>query len=188
MIRRARPANRPWSRGFSAAEILVVIAIIGVLSLVTVPAFINLQRRSAVRSGLRSFTSDLRGYRQLAITKNRWVRVQFTGNRSYVGKQSNDLGATWQDLQVGTVVETVQAQPERSLPETLVINANTFNDSDADGKPDIDFRPDGTVGDFNGNTATGGSITLRTDWKDILNTVVIEISTSGQFKTTESKS
>ena len=57
-----------------------------------------------------------------------------------------------------------------------------------DQMPDIDFRPDGTAGDYSGTAVTAGKITLRTEWKDILNTVVIDMSTTGQIKTTESKS
>ena len=167
-------------------EILVVIAIIGVLSLVTVPAFMNFQRRNQVRSALRSYTSDLRSYRQLAISKNVYVRVQFKGTREYTSYQSRDLGATWQPFQLGTV-GTHSGQ--KFLPETIEFTNNTYNDSDspADGLKDVDFRPDGTAGDYVGNTATAGSFTLRTDWKDIINQIVVDLSTTGQVKTTESK-
>jgi prepilin-type N-terminal cleavage/methylation domain-containing protein len=175
------------SRGYSIIEMLVVVAIIGILSLITVPAFMNFQRRNAVRSALRSFTSDIRSYRQHAITKNAYVRVQFSGQRDYVAFQSRDFGATWRPLLLGTSGQGTQTQ---TLPETLAFTANTYNDSDtpADGLRDLDFRPDGTVGDFAATGATAGTITLRTDWQDILNTVVVDISTTGQIKTTESKS
>lgn len=176
------------SRGYSIVEMLVVVAIIGILSLITVPAFMNFQRRNAVRSALRSFTSDIRSYRQHAITKNAYVRVQFSGDRDYIAWQSRDFGTTWRPLRLGAAGEGTQT---RTLPETLAFSANTFNDSDAtaDGLRDLDFRPDGRVGDFAANgTATAGTITLRTDWDDILNTVVVDISTTGQIKTTESKS
>jgi prepilin-type N-terminal cleavage/methylation domain-containing protein len=176
------------SRGYSVVEMLVVVAIIGILSLVTVPAFMNFQRRNAVRSALRSFTSDIRSYRQHAITKNAYVRVQFRGERDYVALQSRDFGQTWRPLKLGPVNE---GSDTRTLPETIAITANTYNDSDttADGLRDIDFRPDGRVGDFDAvNAATAGTITLRTNWTDILNTVAVDISTTGQIKTTESKS
>jgi prepilin-type N-terminal cleavage/methylation domain-containing protein len=176
------------SRGYSLIELLVVIAIIGALSLVTVPMFMNFQRRNAVRSSLRAFTSDLRSYRQHAITKNAYVRVQFTGERDYTAMISTDFGKKWDELQLGGVGA---GSATRTLPETMRFSANTFNDSDdpVDKKPDIDFHPDGMVGDFDSsNVATAGTITLRTDWSDILNQVLIEISTTGQIKTTESKS
>jgi prepilin-type N-terminal cleavage/methylation domain-containing protein len=172
------------SRGYSLVEMLVVIAIIGVLSLMTIPAFINFQRRNAVRSALRSFTSDLRSFRQYAITKNAYVRVQFRGERDYLAFQSRDFGTTWSDLRLGTNEAGTNV---RTLPETLRFSANTYNDSDdTDTMTDVDFHPDGTAGDYAGGGVTAGSITLRTDWDKILNQVVVDMSTTGQIKTTES--
>lgn len=183
----ARKRRPHGSRGFSAMEIVVVIAIIGILSLVTIPSFINLQRRNTVRRGLRFFTSDLRSARQLAISKNTWVRMRFIDERHYSMFQSRDRGATWQPLTLGAVDSTSNV---RALPPSLTVTSNTFNDSDnpADDRPDIDFRPDGTAGDFNGNVSTGGTVTLRTEWRDILNTVAVELRTTGQIISTESKS
>ena len=168
-------------------EVLVVVAIIGILSLVTVPAFINFQRRNQVRSALRSFTADLRACRQHAISRNAYVRLQFVNARDYSVFQSRDFGVTWNRLLLG--VAGTQDN-KRTLPETISFSANTYNDSDspADTFRDIDFRPDGTAGDYVGGSATAGRITLRTEWKNIMNTVVVDLSTTGQIKTTESKS
>jgi prepilin-type N-terminal cleavage/methylation domain-containing protein len=176
------------SRGYSIIEMLVVVAIIGILSLVTIPAFINFQRRNAVRSALRSFTSDLRSFRQHAITKNAYLRVQFVDERNYEVFQSRDFGQNWTPLRVGSTTDG--GQSTRTLPETIRFSANTYDDSDnpVDKMPDVDFRPDGTVGDYAGGAVTAGKITLRTEWQDIMNQVVVDLSTTGQIKTTESKS
>jgi prepilin-type N-terminal cleavage/methylation domain-containing protein len=185
--REALMKKRRSSRGFSLIEILVVVAIIGILSLVTIPSFINFQRRNAVRSALRSFTSDIRSFRQHAISKNAYVRVQFRDARNYEVFQSRDFGKNWNKLNLGTVDASSNI---RTLPETIQFTANTYNDSDnpADSLADIDFRPDGTVGDFANTGVTAGTVTLRTEWQDILNTIVVDISTTGQIKTTEKKS
>jgi prepilin-type N-terminal cleavage/methylation domain-containing protein len=178
--------KRRNSRGFSLIEILVVVAIIGVLSLVTIPSFINFQRRNAVRSALRTFTSDIRSFRQHAISKNAYVRVQFRDARNYEAFQSRDFGKNWSQLNLGTG----DMSNVRTLPETMEFTGNTYNDSDnpADSLVDIDFRPDGTVGDFANTGVTAGTVTLRTEWENILNTIVVDISTTGQIKTTEKKS
>lgn len=181
-----RTIDRHRSGGYSLMEILVVIAIIGVLSLVTVPAFMNFQRRNQVRSALRTFTSDLRSFRQLAISKNVYVRVQFENTRDYAAWQSRDRGASWRPLKLGTIGE---GSNTRTLPATIEFTGNTYNDSDnpADALRDVDFRPDGTAGDFTGSTAAAGRITLRTDWQDIINQIVVDMSTTGQLTTKESK-
>ena len=173
------------SRGYSLIEILVVVGIIGILSLITVPAFINYQRRNAVRSALRSFTSDLRSFRQFAISKNAYVRLEFENAREYRVYQSTNFGSTWTDMQLGAIGADRNV---RYLPETMAFTANTYNDSDSDGKPDVDFRPDGTAGDYAGSSVTAGTITMQTDWQDIINQVVVDMSTTGQIKTTEKKS
>lgn len=180
--------NMRSSRGYSVMEMLVVVAIIGVLSLVTIPSFINFQRRNQVRSALRSFTADLRAFRQHAITKNAYVRVQFRSEREYEVWQSRDFGQNWQRLNMGTAAND-QGRSVRTLPETLRFSANTYNDSDnpVDQFPDIDFRPDGTAGDYNGSSVTAGKITLRTEWAHIINQIVVDMSTTGQIKTTESR-
>jgi len=174
---------RRTSRGYSVVEMLVVVAIIGILSLVTIPAFMNFQRRNAVRSALRSFTSDLRFFRQHAISKNAYVRVQFRGERDYMAFVSTDLGENWNDLPLSTVDAGTNL---RTLPETIRISRITYNDSDdEDTMVDIDFRPNGTVGDFTGDTPASGTVVLRTEWEDILNQVVLDMSITGQITTTE---
>ena len=51
--------NRSES-GYSLTELLVVVAIVGVLSLISVPAFINSKNQNTFRADLRNFTNDLR--------------------------------------------------------------------------------------------------------------------------------
>ena len=117
------------------------------------------------------------------------MRVQFRGEREYEVFQSRDFGASWNPLNMGTAANDM-GRSVRTLPETIVFSDNTYNDSDSpvDQMPDVDFRPDGTAGDYNGGAVTSGTITLRTEWEDILNTVVVNMSTTGQIKTTEKKS
>ena len=172
------------SRGYSMMEMLVVVAIIGVLSLVTIPAFINFQRRNAVRSALRSFTSDMRSYRQQAITKNAWVRVQFTSGREYRGFISRDQGKTWQPLSLKNSTNNVE-----TLPEEVFLTDNTYDDSDLplDGLKDVDFHYDGLAGDFKADGTIGtGSITVKTNFDTIIDQFVVQMSSTGQIKTTES--
>ncbi|PYQ47420.1 MAG: hypothetical protein DMF59_18915, partial [Acidobacteria bacterium] len=93
------------SRGYSLTELLVVVALIGILSLISVPAFINFKNQNTFRSNLRNFANDLRAARQYAITQTVDVRVeldpapgnQLTSNQ-YRFFWSNDRGTTWNPL------------------------------------------------------------------------------------------
>ncbi|HUP50668.1 MAG TPA: prepilin-type N-terminal cleavage/methylation domain-containing protein [Thermoanaerobaculia bacterium] len=120
--------KRQRSRGFSLVELLTVVAIIGVLSLVGVPAFINYQRSQLVKNSLRMYTSDLRAARSRAVANTSFVRVRITtaspAPGQYVIEQSTDRGATYP-----TVLQN------RSLEQTVYFDtAKSFV-----------FQPNGTV-------------------------------------------
>ncbi len=133
--RRVPPSSR--QSGYSLSELLVVVAIIGVMSLVAVPSFVSMMQASRMKSALRQLTSDLRGARAQAVTQYRWVKVQLdTGVMPgrYSIQQSADLGTTWG-------VET-----HKTLIEPISIDSTTFPDGDdADDLPEIVFRNNGTI-------------------------------------------
>ena len=124
------------SRGFSLIEILIVLGIIGVLSLVTVPLFINYQRRNFVRSALREFSTTLRRARTDAINGGRMVRVQVIGDREYRTFESTDNGTTWTGYNIRAKGTTYNRY---WIPQTMRFTDVWFTD-DA-----VDFRSDGTV-------------------------------------------
>lgn len=133
--RRVQHASR--QSGYSLSELLVVVAIIGVMSLVAVPSFISMMQSSRLKSSLRKFTTDLRGARAQAVTQYRWVKVQLetgvTPGR-YTIQESSDLGVTW-----GTPTE-------ETLIDPISIDSTTFEDGDdADSFPEIIFRNNGTI-------------------------------------------
>ncbi|HET8798108.1 MAG TPA: prepilin-type N-terminal cleavage/methylation domain-containing protein [Thermoanaerobaculia bacterium] len=92
---------RRSSGGYSLAELLVVVAIIGILSLVSVPAFMSYRNSAKLRSSMRQFVADLREARQRAITENHPTMISFragTGNlayRSFNGTVADDGTVTY---------------------------------------------------------------------------------------------
>jgi type IV fimbrial biogenesis protein FimT len=176
-----RPGNKA-SRGYSIIEILVVVAIIGIMSLVTVPAFINFQRSNTVKSSLRSFTSDIRNSRQRAISRNSEVRLELDSNNVYRFYEKPFAG-TWGAL--NGFSGTGPGRNQKKLDNGISFSANTLGDTDSNAKNDLLFRPDGTVNLGNGT----GTITLQSSWKNISqNQFLITVSTSGQLKTAGSHS
>ena len=97
------------SRGFSLVELLVVVAIIGIMSLIGVPAFMNYQKSQSFKNSMRQFTSDLRGARQRAVSRTSWVRITEIANEGpaaqlqgvYQIEESTDRGSTWTLLPSG---------------------------------------------------------------------------------------
>jgi len=197
-----RPPNRN-SRGYSLVELLTVMAIIGVLSLITVPSFISFQRAGKMKSALRGFTMDLRTMRQRAITQNVRTRLEIipqatesTASRTYRMYQSNDNGVTWTPMGIrggfGSNVTSVVGEGtgnRKELEKSVFFETGgTFTDTDSNGQVDVTFLPNGTVvmPVVSGATQTQGTIMLRTLWNVTNNRYSIAITPSGQVHATAS--
>src|SRR5258708_35100838 len=72
--RRVQPRGQA---GYSLPEMITVVAIIGVLALVTIPSFINYYQSSKVKASMRNLTTDLRKMRALAITRGVQTRLSY---------------------------------------------------------------------------------------------------------------
>jgi prepilin-type N-terminal cleavage/methylation domain-containing protein len=171
-------------RGYSLAELLVVVTIIGMVSLVSVPQFINMMRNGRVKSSLRQFNGDVRAARARSITQNIPTRITFlAGNseanrefRLYDGILNPATGAVdWNAASVSTPVLT------RQIEESVFFYQTDFTDQNADGRPDIVFRPNGTVA----NVPTGnlfGYVRIKTNWNIPIDQYEIRVNTTGRIE------
>jgi prepilin-type N-terminal cleavage/methylation domain-containing protein len=162
-------------RGYSLTELLVVVAIIGVLSLVTIPGFINMYRARKLRTSLTKVANDLRGARQAAVSHSSTVRMAYAENgRAYYLYESTDEGATWNALGANPrmVEDTVYFANEGS--------ANAFTDTVDGGEPgnlpDIVFLRNGVAQAPGGQ----GKFLLKSNYTDIgKNTFTLSVRTTG---------
>lgn len=65
------------SRGFTLAELLTTVAIIGVMVSITLPQFNGIRRRSAMRAAAREISSVFRDARSTSIARAKNVAVRF---------------------------------------------------------------------------------------------------------------
>lgn len=171
--------NRRQS-GYSLVELLVVVAIVGVISLVSVPNFMAMQRASKLKSSLRAFTSDVRGMRQRAVTTHRSTKLSFTTGTASTGRRYTI--SEW-DPTAAPGAEWKQIGPPRELEESCYIVGQTnFPDRDGDTTTrDIVFRNDGTplfdAGVFR------GTVLIKTDWKIAIPQYTVSLELSGAVKT-----
>ena len=73
---RSRSARR--NRGYSLAELLVVMAIMAALSLVAIPWFLKISQRNALKSAAREVQTTLLAARMKAVRRNQPVSVAIT--------------------------------------------------------------------------------------------------------------
>lgn len=189
--------NRRQS-GYSLAEMLTVIAIIGALALVTIPAFMTYMQSNKMKSSLRQLTGDLRRARARAIGQGQQVMVTFgtgSGARTYDVYQGN---APFNSTSWSRPSTPVSLQSTRAMDSTVYFpstsGTQTFPDTvtcatlpctaGTDSKPDVIFFPDGRVSIPSGSTF--GLVTVQTDMKIPKPVYAITISPSGRTVALES--
>ena len=67
--------------GFSLGELLVIVAVIGVVSILATPAFISYSQAARLKGGAQELATILNQGRQLAISRNTTTCVRHSGNK-----------------------------------------------------------------------------------------------------------
>ena len=189
--------------GYSLPEMLIVLAIIGLISLVTVPAVMNLQKNNKIKTSAREFNTTLRAARQRAVTTNMQTKVGFeTGTRAKLSTCENIPAPCQRRYTLytrpnptstvpnpaWTVIALPALQPRQTDPIVYFDNSSTMNDinSPADNERDIIFRSNGTVL-FTPNTVTERTIVLRAMADIPFNQYTVTLRTTGSLTTARSR-
>jgi prepilin-type N-terminal cleavage/methylation domain-containing protein len=138
--------------GYSLAEMLVVIAIVGIMSLVSVPMFMSFFQSMKIKSSMRQFTNDLRSARQKAITENQPFLVSFDtgglGANSYkTYRMIISSGAVTYDQTNLPATQKLDPAVYFYVPAgtTCLVPDAITPPSSPSGWNDIVFMPNGTV-------------------------------------------
>ena len=125
------------SQGFSLLELLLVVALLGILTGIASLQLAPLLQRVAVNSGVRQVVADLQLVRMQAIAYNRRLRVTFQpGSDIYlVEKREN---GRWQDHRLHSHNRADDESGNISLPTSVVVSA-------ANSRGDVIFVPRGHV-------------------------------------------
>jgi prepilin-type N-terminal cleavage/methylation domain-containing protein len=176
--------------GYSLVEMLTVIAIIGILALVTVPNFITYMQSNKMKASMRAFTSDLRTMRQTAITQGLQTRITFTPAAAnqvsariydfWRGDSAFGPRPTWTQLTQSDASKAPLLKGyTRRLEDVVYFPVSASQTFPAtNGVYSVIFYPDGRVAMPAG--ATTASIVIKTDLKVPKNQYVIDVSPSGR--------
>jgi prepilin-type N-terminal cleavage/methylation domain-containing protein len=81
--------------GFSVTELVVVIALIGVLFTITVPFFLSYYQAAAARANVQEVITLFNQARELAIKRNEFVCVNMPTNTQMAFLLSSCAGTPW---------------------------------------------------------------------------------------------
>ena len=165
--------------GYSLTEMLVVVAMIGMFSLVTVPQFINLYRQAKIRAAVRQFNSHLRQTRQRAITQNKQTAVSFAPGLNPAGGHTSGQYALY-EIDTSTDPDSWdQVGAWYRLEEPVYFLASNFaTDSTIDDTlHDVIFNADGTVS----NLPSTAKIEFKTDADVPNNHCTVTMHAAGSF-------
>lgn len=157
------------SRGYSLAELLTVVAIVGVVTLVSIPAFIQLMPQYRIRGAATELSAALRMTRQDAIaTRRPWrVTVDGAGKRYAISMLTTPgadmkVAANWTHMgENNRVVPTGGAPWWKQLSSDIQLSTTGFNDIDCANGADVIFQRDGSIApDYNNSCTAGGTAAI----------------------------
>jgi type II secretion system protein H len=88
-----RQSRVDGQRGFTLVELMIVIAIIGIISIEATPLFMTFLRASETRGASRELAALLHQSRELAIARNTNYQVNVNGNQLQL--VDNSTGNAW---------------------------------------------------------------------------------------------
>ena len=99
--------RRIQQQGFTLAEVIMVLAIIGILAAIAIPNFLSWLPNMRLKAAARDLYSSMQKARAEAIKTNRSHAIVFdTANNRYVLCSSPGADDNWSTLADNTVVET----------------------------------------------------------------------------------
>jgi type IV pilus assembly protein PilE len=129
-------------KGFTAVEMIIVLAIISVLSAMALPSYLQWRRSSEARETARDFVNILRQAKSEALKSNLEQEVQFNSAlRRYGKRQGNQAYAA--SFPAMTAANWVTIKPEVTFTPSV----------------DIQFYPNGTS--TNSFLATSATLTVQ---------------------------
>ena len=125
--------------GHSLLELLIVIAIIGLLVGIAFPAFSTYRRRNSMIAAAHELEATLRFVRSRAISRSTYAGIKFTGsgNKWTITVYDDGDGDGIRNDDIRNLIETIVGHPKPLMPQLQVarIGLLPFAIKDPDGDP-----------------------------------------------------
>lgn len=128
----------PNRRGFSLLELIVAIAIVGLIAICAVPAFANYRRRASLNSGAAELRGIFRAVRSRAIARSAHAGVKFTraGNLWIYSLYDDGDGDGIRNDDIASRIDRRYAGPSVLMPQfniaTIALLPTAIRDPDGD--------------------------------------------------------
>ncbi len=94
-MRRIRRTGCSHQAGFSLAELIVIIAVIGILAIMTVPSYLRYRQAAVLKAGAQQVATMINQARELAIKQNDSVCVKLSSSTRMVYALGTCGGSAW---------------------------------------------------------------------------------------------
>ena len=125
--------------GFTAVELMIVLAIMGIMLVAAIPSFVQFTRNSRIKSGAQIVVSALRTARSHAIKRRKKCMVIVDTTMNAVKVYENDTGtlSNWK-VMPKTIIMSHDISEDLNVPYP--------DDSDSyELKPIVEFKPTGGI-------------------------------------------
>jgi prepilin-type N-terminal cleavage/methylation domain-containing protein len=107
--------NRQKNTGMTLLEVMIVVAIIGIIVAIAVPSFSTMLEKQRIKDAAEAMLADLRWARTESIKRNKKVRVTFTTGNSWSYTINGDPTG------INTLLKTVNGS---DFPSTTLATAS----------------------------------------------------------------
>lgn len=166
--------RRLGSHGFSLVELIVVVAVIGILTAVGMPTFITYWRTSTLKAGAQEVVALLNQGRQLAIKENESVCVKSDVSNPSYGTRLRYLR--------GTCAAAATCASTGNVSPCIWTGAGTDGNGYVTLSNRIEMRPPTTdvVFTYLGASTPGGTYTVRV-MDNTSGTSTVTVAASGRI-------
>jgi len=96
-----------WARGFTLVEILVTVALIGIISAIAIPDWGSVLLTFRLKGGARQVQADLDWAKWRAIHENANYELIFSATNYTIARKDGSGDTKTKDLPVGITVQTI---------------------------------------------------------------------------------